>query len=333
MKAKTKTILTAVLLLLLATVAALAIIAERRATRTVVENAGASEHAVRPVTVLEREGERRLLKKHVDTLLLIGTDSSSDIPTYQEGDIVPYYNFEQADFLVLLVLDNDQKLCTPIQINRDTMVDDPWLSATGDVGGTVFEQIALSHTSGSGKEDSCVNTRNAVSSLLFDLPIDNYMAISMSAIPLLNDLVGGVTVTIVDDLTPVDTDFVQGETVTLRGEQALRFIRARMTVGDGTNISRMRRHRDYLDGFMTSARARFDSDSKLTMKALEAINPYLVTDLTADAMSDVVERLDGYTIQPVQYALGDNRLGEKYYEFYVDEEDLWRIVTDALCEK
>lgn len=332
MKRKTKNIITVIGLLLIVGIAVLAILAERSAKQEVVENAGVAEHAVRAVTSLEHGGEQKVLKKHIDTLLLIGTDSSEAVPVYDEDDIVPYYNYHLADFLVLLVLDNDEKTCTPIQINRDTMLDDPWLSVTGEVGGTVFEQIALSYSTGSGRQDSCVNTRNAVSSLLFNAPVDNYMAITMSAVPILNDLVGGVTVTIVDDLTPVDPALIQGETVTLRGQQALSFVRARMSVGDGRNVSRMRRQRDYLEGFTKSARESFNSDSELSMKMLEAINPYLVTDLTADAMSDIVEKLDTYTIQPVQHAAGEDVLGEQFMEFYVDYDDLWQIVKLAMCE-
>ena len=153
----------------------------------------------------------------------------------------------------------------------------------------------------------------------------------MTAVPVLNDLIGGVTVTIVDDLTPVDPDFVQGKTITLRGEQSLSFVRARMTVGDGTNISRMRRHRDYLQGFMSSARASFNSDSKLALKAIEALNPYMTTDMTAEAMSALVEKLDTYTIEPIQHALGENKLGEKFYEFYTDYDDSWKIVHNTFC--
>ncbi len=331
MKRKTKTAILIAALLLVALVAVLVIRAERRAARETVENAGTAEHAVPQVTSISYEGETGVLKNHVDTVLLIGTDSDKEKRVYAQGDMVPYYNYEQADFLVLLVFDNDEKTVTPIQINRDTMVDDPWLSVTGDVGGSVFEQIALSHTSGSGLEDSCVNTRNAVSGLLFGFPIDNYLAVPMSAIPILNDLVGGVTVTIVDDMTPADKDFVQGETVTLRGEQALRFVRARQAVGDGTNIGRMRRHRDYLQGFMSSARAALDSDSKLVMKAIEALNPYMVTDMTAEKMSDAAEKLDSYSIQTIQHPAGENKVGDKFYEFYVDYADLWGIAKKALC--
>lgn len=323
--------LLALCLVLLAGIAVLAVTAEKRAKQESVESAGTAEHAVKPVTALEYAGETAALREHIDTILLIGTDTTGEQPKYSDDDIVPYYNYEQADFLVLLVLDDDAQTCGIIQLNRDTMADVPWLSVTGDVGGTSYEQLALAHTYGSGREDSCVNTRNAVSQLLFDAPIDHYMAFTMDAVPIVNDLVGGVTVTVEDDLTPVDATLTQGAVVTLRGEQALHFVRARMTVGDGLNASRMRRQRTYFDGFQKSARAAFNSDSELAMKLVEKLSNYMVTDMTADAISRLAEKLDKYEIGEVRFASGDNVLGEQFYEFYVDKDDLWDIVREEMC--
>ena len=114
--------------LLLAAIAVMAVAAERRAKQEQIESAGTSEHAARPLTELEYAGETAELREHVETVLLIGTDTVGTQPKYGEDDIVPYYNYEQADFLVLLVLDNDAQTCGIIQLNRDTMTDVPWLA-------------------------------------------------------------------------------------------------------------------------------------------------------------------------------------------------------------
>ena len=177
-----------------------------------------------------------------------------------------------------------------------------------------------------------MNTRNAVSQLLFNAPIDHYMAFTMDAVPIVNDLIGGVTVTVEDDLTPIDPTLTQGAVVTLRGEQALHFVRARMSVGDGLNASRMRRQRMYFDGFQKSAREAFNSDSELAMKLVEKLSDYMITDMTADGISKLAERLDKYGIGDVRYASGDNIQGKEFYEFYVDKDDLWSIVREEMCK-
>ena len=57
--------------------------------------------------------------------------------------------------------------------------------------------------------------------LLGGTEIDHYLAMTMSAIPQINDLVGGVPVTVLDDFSGIDDSLVKGEEITLMGEQAL----------------------------------------------------------------------------------------------------------------
>ena len=77
--------------------------------------------------------------------------------------------------------------------------------------------------------------------LLLGESIDFYVAMNMDGISELNDLAGGVTVTLEDDFSSIDPAMTKGTTLTLHGDQAETFVRSRMTVGDGTNASRMER--------------------------------------------------------------------------------------------
>ena len=58
---------------------------------------------------------------------------------------------------------------------------------------------------------------DAVSTLLGGHKIDGFAMVNMSAIEVVNDMVGGVTVTIEDDFPDSDT-LIKGQTVTLHGE-------------------------------------------------------------------------------------------------------------------
>ena len=63
------------------------------------------------------DGEKYVLNKNIQTFLIMGLDKfESDI------DDTSYDNDQQADMLLLLVLDDEKKTCNIIQINRDTMV-------------------------------------------------------------------------------------------------------------------------------------------------------------------------------------------------------------------
>ena len=188
------------------------------ADREVVEGAGTSLHADHTSEYIEYEGSQYPVKRRMSSILLIGTDNYAD--TAEEVKNTGNYNFQFADFLGILVFDHDNKTVTPFQINRDTIANVPWITSSGKVEGYGVMQITFAHTFGSGREDSCENTVAAVRGLLFNAPIDHYLAFTMDAVPVMNDLVGGVTVTLEDDVPVLGEEYVKGATVTLHVSQA-----------------------------------------------------------------------------------------------------------------
>ena len=123
-----------------------------------------------------------------------------------------------------MIVDKTAHSFSALHINRDTMAEIQRLGVGGVKLDTVTAQLALAHTYGSGGRDSCRNTVQAVSRYLYDVPVQHYFALPMDAIPVLNDLAGGVTVHVDDDFSNTDPSIVQGKDVTLRGDQALTFV-------------------------------------------------------------------------------------------------------------
>lgn len=296
-----------------------------------IENAGTAQNAAVKQESLTYDGQEYPMKPHLQTVLLIGTDALEAYEEKTEG-VKPFYNYHQADFLTLLVLDTERNTAEILQLNRDTMTDVPWLDVLGNYGGTEFKQLCLAYNYGDGGMKSCRNTVSAVSSLLFDAPIDHYIQIPMTAIGALNDMVGGVPVTMEEDLTAVDPAFAEGATVWLDGGQAEKFVRARMGLENDTNLARMKRQRQYLDSFQKRAREAFHSDSEFMVKQLEKLSEFLQSDLTAQQLSDLLTRLDTCEISPIRYAEGELKTGERYYEFYPEEGSLWAMVKQAYCK-
>ena len=109
---------------------------------------------------MAHDGKLYRLRDDVDTLLIMGVDKFS-------GSLVEdsYNNDQCADFLLLLVIDHAVGRCSIVHINRDTMAEINVLGIGGKKVGTVREQITLSHTYGTGAQDSCRNTARAVSGL------------------------------------------------------------------------------------------------------------------------------------------------------------------------
>ena len=270
------------------------------------------------------------LRDGVETCLVLGIDKFSDYTaTFVEGDLL---NDLQSDVLLLMIEDKAAGVWTALQLNRDTMCEIRRLGISGEKTGTVFQQLCLSHTYGSGGKDSCRNSVKAVSRLLYDVPIDHYYAVTMDAIPVLNDLVGGVTVHVDDDLTAADPVLVQGTDVTLHGDQALHFVRARMSVADGTNLSRMNRQRVFLDALYTQMRTRLQNDSRFALSMANRLAEYSTSDLIPEELSELAERLKDEEFRGIQTTMGEAVQGEKYLEFYPDEEKLKTEVLSLFFE-
>lgn len=266
------------------------------------------------------DGVEYFPRQDITVVMALGID--------EEGAVVSsgsYRNHGEADAVMLVILDHTADSISVLCLNRDTMVHMPVLGLDGRVSGMTYAQLALSHTYGSGLEDSCENTLNTVSGFLNDIVIDHYVALNMDGISIINDAVGGVTVTVTDDFSDVDDSLTKGE-VTLRGEQALIFVQTRKDVGNQLNISRMDRHREYMNGLMQAMTAKIAENDGFAAELYEQVSDYIVSDCSVNVISGLMERCADYTLVEIVSPVGENVLSEEYYEFYADEEALDALI-------
>lgn len=272
--------------------------------------------------VLEHNGQQYELKPNVETILIMGLDKFGEAVDYTS-----YNNDQQSDFLMLFVVDHEASSCAAIHLNRDTMAEITVLGIGGKKVGTVTQPLALAHTYGSGENDSCRNTVQAVSKLMYDLPIDHYMSITMDAVQKLNDLVGGVTVTVLDDFSGIDDTLKQGEAVTLMGESALTYVRSRYGVGDSGNISRMKRQEQYLNEFYHQSRRHIEIQGDFSSEAIFEIAEYMVSDCSVTQLQKLFDAIFEYEISGFYTIDGELKTGEEYMEFYLDEGSVKDILV------
>ena len=271
-----------------------------------------------------RDGVDYFPRQDVTTVLVLGIDQTGPV-----SDSGTYNNRGAADMNLLLIFDEAAQICNILHFNRDTMVEMPVLGLGGRQAGTLYGQLALAHTYGTGLTDSCENSRETISDLLYGIKIDYYVSMNMDAIPILNDAVGGVRVNVRDDFSKVDESIPMGS-VLLQGDQALTFVRTRANVGDQLNISRIERHKEYLNGFTAAFRAARQQNPELLVEAYEQVSPYMITDCSVNAISGMIERYGDYAVGEVISPAGENVRGEEYYEFYLDEDAFDDLVLRLL---
>lgn len=275
------------------------------------------------------QGKKYAAKQKLETFLFIGVDKQED----QQEDDVTARNGGQCDFLMLMVFDHAAKTLQRIQIDRDTMAEITVLGILGNALGTNTHQICLAHGFGDGKEQSCRFTVEAVRRLMEGITIDGYVALNMGGINTLNDLLGGVTVTLSDDFSMYDPAMIPGVTLTLRGQQAETYVRTRMGVSDGTNASRMLRQQDYLDKAANILIGRLKDEASFANKLFDGMADYIVTETSRGKLINVANKVSAYTIDAPQSLTGEHTIGsDGFVEFHADPEALTQLVLDIFYQ-
>ncbi len=269
-----------------------------------------------------KDGKSYYPRQDITVFMLIGVDQEG--PKKDSGS---YNNNGQADLISLIVFDEVDKTYKIMLLNRDTMTDIPILGIGGKPAGTINAQLALAHNQGSGLEDSCENMKKAINLFLGNIPIDYYFSLNMDAIAILNDAVGGVKVNVKDDFSQVDASIQKGE-VLLSGEQALSFVQTRKEVGDQLNVTRMERHKQYMSGFSDAFKTKLNSTQTFVFKTYESVADYIVSDCSVNTLSNMLNRYSEYSLKEIVSPEGNNTKGEKYMEFYADEEKLEDLILN-----
>lgn len=273
---------------------------------------------------IEKEDEEYFPRQDITTILFIGVDEEGPVEEKDHNSGSAY-----SDVVVLLVFDETNKEINAIALNRDSMVDMPMLDENGKRKGGFYGQLTFAHSFGNGLEQSCENTVWTVSDILYGTQIDYYFSMNMDAISIINDAVGGVTVNVKDDFSEIGSDIPMGE-YTLFGDEAEKFVRSRMGIGDGLNSSRMERQKEYVFGFAKALEAKTEENSLFAMDIYEQVSDYIFTDCSVDTLSSLSKKFEEYEFREILTPKGEYVRGERFYEFYIDEEDLERIVFEYL---
>ena len=282
------------------------------------ETRGEGTEAFMQSGVVEWAGARYRKTPAVKVYLIAGIDRDGSAP----GGVSTsrYRNGGQADFLLLLAVDATHRQIHQLQIERDTMTDVTVLSVYGQESGTRVMQICLAHSYGANQEDNAQYTLRAVRKLMDGIEIDGYYMVNYGAVSVLNDELGGVSVTVPDDMTSVNPLWTEGSTVTLAGKEAETFVRTRQTVGQGTNRERMGRQKEFMERALEKLRQGMKKDASFGLRVLAALRKDAATDLTDQQLAEEIRRSAGYQALPVEYLEGEYGADEEgYVEFYPRE--------------
>lgn len=258
----------------------------------------------------------------IRTFLIMGIDSDDVVkpaPDMISGG--------QADALFLMVIDDSTGSISVIAINRNTMTDIKLCDRDGRSLGTFTAQICLQHAYGDGMRLSCQRTVDAVSYLFYNIPIAGYFAMNMGGLSILNDAVGGVSVTLDQDfvIPATGAHIIAGEPYLLKGKDTYSFIRYRDTAEFDSASMRMQRHEIYLAELLKQMERTIGNSKSKALEIFELIEDYSESSLI---FADIAEDIGKYGFSDDRmYSLkGETKQGTTFEEFFYEESELYRLI-------
>ncbi len=335
-------ILAVILVLLLALAAAVLLMANqgRKAVLTNKEDVVISAPEINDMDVVLEDngqtvvynGETYRYNENVTSILFMGVDREE----MNDGEDV-IGNSGQADCIFLLVWNFDSGDISLLSISREAMVDVNNYDVDGNLYSVEHQQLCLAYAYGDGQESSCENVVTSVSRLFYGIPIQSYVAINLSAIGELNDAIGGVEVTVLDDSGLEYTSFVPGTTVLLTGDQAEQYVRSRDVEKLDSNSARMARQKQYILAYIQKAlqMTREDLTLPITLYQMLSQDNNMVTNIDLSRATYLASQLlnVNFSEENMMNVPGEVVMGDEYAEYIVDDQALYEMILDVFYTK
>ncbi|WP_165253815.1 LCP family protein [Adlercreutzia sp. ZJ304] len=265
-------------------------------------------------------GHTYQLKENMTSVCLIGYDSTE--AREAKGQV------GQADTIMVLAMDTSTGETSIIAIPRDSMVDvAEYLS--GSYSGMDQMQICLAFSYGNSKEEGCELTTKAAARVLYNMPINYYMALDMSGVGALSDAIGGVS--IVPSASIPNTKIAEGKPIVLFGENALAYVRWRSHSNVDASLQRQERQIQFAQAFASQVITAAKGDAGLIVQLYNTLSEYSITNLGLSEFTYLANCVLNNGVSAVDFKSlsGTMKQGDTYAEFYLDKDSVYQTVLDV----
>ncbi|MEV1092708.1 LCP family protein [Streptomyces microflavus] len=216
-------------------------------------------------------------------ILLIGSDSrAGENSEYGRDD----GGSQRSDTTILLHLAADRKSATAVSLPRDLMAEIP-SCRTGDDKETRKRFAQFNSAFELGGTACTIRTVERMTGIR----IDHHMVVDFNGFKEMVDAVDGVEICLPKPIDDKDAhlDLPAGRQ-TLNGEEALGYVRARKTLGDGSDTERMERQQQFLGALVNKMQSNgvLLNPTRL-YPVLDAATKSLTTDPGLDSLRDLYD--------------------------------------------
>ena len=270
------------------------------------------------------KGKPYRYNNRITTVLYAGVDSRDPLV---ESEFYTMGNL--ADSINLVVLDEYKHKITIIPLNRNTMTKIRKYTLKGRDRGQFTEQLCYAFYYGNGGKASADNLCEAVSELLYGIPINEYVVTTLGSINQVGDIVGPIPVVVPnDDLEKYG--YKAGQQIVVGSDNIDLFLHYRDTEGDFSNDGRMQRQMAYMDGSVNHMKSLIEEDPLAMWDKIQLMEQSMLTSITRNQYLDLVNTLKrvDYNSEDMYTPSGENMNTLLYDEFYPDEDALLSKVIE-----
>lgn len=252
-----------------------------------------------------------------------------------------------ADAVLLVSLDSAGNSIDILAIPRETITPVTVTDADGNETGEKELVLTYQYAFGRTSEQSGELMMEAVSRLLYGIPVEKYCAVNFEAVPILNDEVGGVDVEVLENMTNLHPEFVKGRTVHLDGSMAFDYVHYRDINVYGSTLSRMDRQKQYILAYLQKMKRFADESVESLFNLYERLGVNMNTNITTEDMVSFTNRFSQTAAEQMEVVRipGEGKTGKAYMEeydidyevkydvFIADQEKLKELVIDIFYEE
>ena len=275
-------------------------------------------------------GKEYKYNENIINFLCLGIDKDVPIDEERQGGIEGF-----ADAILLVSVDVEDGVVQLLAIPRDSIVPVKVMDSDGNLSRNENVQITMQYAYGRTAEESCELMTDAVSNLLFKLPIQRYCSINFEAVPTLNDAIGGVDVDVLEDVFGDHCTLYAGTTVHLDGYEALDYIRWRDEWVAESSMGRLERQKQYMLNYFNQAKDTLKEDITLPVKVFQELDGNMCTNVTVEDLTYLAPEMLDIAMDTENIAMvpGEVVQGEKLEEYHINEDELKELVISRFYEE
>jgi anionic cell wall polymer biosynthesis LytR-Cps2A-Psr (LCP) family protein len=156
----------------------------------------------------------------------------------------------------------------------------------------------------------------------------------MGGIGILNDALGGVEVTVLQDLVSESRNvrLTTGETKVLNGDEAYVYVRSRDITQFDSASDRLARQEQYLNNMIPVMLKRIRSASS-AVSVYGAAEDYIYSNIDYNRLADEISDMTYDASEGMREVPGEVVMGEQLEEFYADDDGLYQLILDVFYDK